>query len=78
MPSLRNVALTSTYTHDGRVGTLRNMINHYRTGIIQSPTLDPLLVNGISLNDTQVDALIAFLKTLSDSSYLTNQRFAEQ
>ncbi len=78
VPSLRNVALTSTYTHDGRVGTLRNMINHYRTGIIQSPTLDPLLVNGISLNDTQVDALIAFLKTLSDSSYLTNQRFAEQ
>ncbi len=78
VPSLRNVALTSTYTHDGRIGTLRNMINHYRSGVVQSSTLDPLLVNSISLNDTQVDALIAFLKTLSDSSYLTNQRFAEQ
>ncbi|MFN2440318.1 MAG: cytochrome-c peroxidase [Chitinophagaceae bacterium] len=78
VPSLRNVALTSTYTHDGRLGTLRNMINHYRTGVVQSPTLDPLLVNGIVLNDAQVDALIAFLKTLSDSSYLTNPRFAEQ
>lgn len=76
--SLRNAALTSTYTHDGRMGTLRNIINHYRTGVVQSPTLDPLLINGISLNDTQVDALIAFLKTLSDSSYLTNPRFAEQ
>jgi cytochrome c peroxidase len=78
VPSLRNVSLTSTYTHDGRMGTLRNMINHYRSGIAQSTTLDPLLVNGISLNDTQVDALIAFLKTLSDSSYLTNPRFADQ
>jgi cytochrome c peroxidase len=54
------------------------MLNHYRSGVIQSPTLDPLLVNGISLNDAQVDALIAFLKTLSDSSYLSNPRFAEQ
>ncbi len=54
------------------------MINHYRSGVVQSSTLDPLLVNSISLNDTQVDALIAFLKTLSDSSYLTDQRFAEQ
>jgi cytochrome c peroxidase len=78
VPSLRNVAVTSAYTHDGRMGTLRNMLNHYRSGIVQSPTLDPLLVNGISLNDAQVDALIAFLKTLSDSSYLSNQRFAEQ
>ena len=78
VPSLRNVALTSAYTHDGRIGTLRNMINHYRSGVVQSSTLDPLLVNSISLNDIQVDALIAFLKTLSDSSYLTNQRFAEQ
>jgi len=78
VPSLRNVALTSTYTHDGRIGTLRNMINHYRTGVVQSSTLDPMLANGISLSDAQVDALIAFLKTLSDSSYLTNPRFAEQ
>jgi cytochrome c peroxidase len=78
VPSLRNVAITSTYTHDGRIGTLRNMLNHYRSGVVQSPTLDPLLVNGISLNDAQVDALIAFLKTLSDSSYLTDQHFAEQ
>ena len=78
VPGLRNVALTSTYTHDGRIGTLRNMLNHYRSGVVQSNTLDPLLINGISLNDTQVDELIAFLKTLSDSSYLTNPRFAEQ
>ena len=54
------------------------MINHYRTGVVQSSTLDPMLANGISLSDAQVDALIAFLKTLSDSSYLTNPRFAEQ
>ena len=75
VPGLRNVSATSYYTHDGRFSTLKNMINHYRTGIVQSATLDPLLKNGIALSDTQVDELIAFLKTLTDSSFLKNPRF---
>jgi cytochrome c peroxidase len=42
----------------------------------QSNTLDPSLVNGISLSDTDVTNLVAFLRTLSDSTYVKDQRFA--
>lgn len=78
VPSLRNVMLTGTYAHDGRMGNIRSMINHYRNGIQQSTTLDPALANGISLTDAEVDNLISFLRTLSDSSYTTTKRFSDQ
>ena len=77
VPSLRNVVLTSNYGHDGRFGTLKQVLNHYRTGIVPSATLDPLLTNGISLTEAEADDIILFLKTLSDSSYLTNPRFVQ-
>lgn len=73
--SLRNVAVSGTYTHDGRIGTLKSMINHYRSGGVQSATLDPNLKNGIPLSNAEADDLVAFLKTLTDSSYLINPRF---
>jgi cytochrome c peroxidase len=75
VPSLRNVAVTGTYTHDGRIGVLKTMVNHYRTGIVQSATLDPLLKNGLALTNAETDDLVAFLKTLTDSSYLVDRRF---
>ncbi len=77
VPSLRNVALTSYYMHDGRLSSLQKSIEHYRTGIVKSTTLDPLLTNGISLTSTNVTNLISFLKTLSDSSYIKDKRFAK-
>ena len=77
VPSLRNVDLTSYYTHDGRLSVMRMMIQHYETGVIQSPTLDPLLKNGIAITLTEENNLVAFLRTLSDSSYLNNPRFRE-
>ena len=54
------------------------MINHYLTGVVQSATLDPLLVNGIPMTDTQVEQVVSFLRTLTDSSYLVNKRFSDQ
>jgi cytochrome c peroxidase len=77
VPSLRNVDVTGPYTHDGRLYYLRQMIEHYRTGIQQSPTLDPLLSNRIALTNTEVDQLIAFLKTLTDETFLKDSRFSQ-
>ena len=77
VPGLRNVEFSSYYFHDGRYSNMQKSIDHYRNGIQQSNTLDPSLVNGISLSDTDVINLIAFLKTLSDSAYIKDQKFAK-
>jgi cytochrome c peroxidase len=77
VPSLRNVAFTSYYTHDGRLSLPRHMLWHYATGIKQSPTLDPLLVNGIPLTVNEEDQLVAFMRTLSDTAFLNNPKNRE-
>ena len=77
VPSLRNVEMTSYYTHDGRLSVMRMMIQHYRFGVNQSATLDPLLTNGILLTDTQENDIVAFLRALSDSSFINNPRYSE-
>ena len=77
VPTLRNVALSSNYMHDGRFMTLQQCINHYRVGIIPSTTLDPLLQNGIQLTDRQSSDLVAFLRTLTDSSFVRNPNLAK-
>jgi cytochrome c peroxidase len=75
IPSLRNVELTFPYMHDGRFSTLEEVLDHYRFGIIESETLDPLLINGIQLSLTENAQLIEFLNTLSDDEYRTNELF---
>ena len=77
VPSLRNTELTSYYSHDGRLSVFRMMIQHYRNGIVPSPTLDPLLTNGIQLTNAEENALVAFIRTLSDSTFLNNSRYRE-
>ena len=77
VPSLRNAELTSYYGHDGRLSVFRMMIQHYRNGIVASPTLDPLLTNGIQLTNAEENALVAFIRTLSDSTFLNNSRYRE-
>jgi cytochrome c peroxidase len=77
VPSLRNVNLTANYMRDGRFNTLLQVLNHYTSGIQNSATLDPLLVNKIPLTTTEKSDLISFLKTLSDSTILYNSRFAK-
>lgn len=72
MPSLRNVAATGPYMHDGRFKTLDDVIEHYASGVKRSPTLDPNLAKhpdgGVPLSDSDKKALIAFLKCLTDES----------
>ena len=77
VPSLRNLDFTSYYLHDGRINFPRNVLKFYQTGIKQSPTLDPLLTNGIQLTQTEEDNLVEFLRTLSDSTFLNNARFRQ-
>jgi cytochrome c peroxidase len=77
VPSLRNAEYTSYYGHDGRMNFFRTMIQHYRTGVNGSPTLDPQLVNGLSLTNTEIDQLVAFIRTLSDTEFINNPRFRE-
>ena len=76
VPSLRNVELTGPYMHDGRFATLKEAVEHYRSGVVHSATLNPNLAkhpgSGLPLTDTDVDALIAFLKTLTENSLRGN------
>ena len=69
-PSLRNVARTAPYMHDGRFATLEEVVAHYSTGMHRSPTLDPNLAKhpagGLELNPADQRALVAFLKSLTE------------
>lgn len=76
VPSLRNVFLTFPYGHDGRFYSLDNMLAHYSSGIQNSATLDPLLVNRIPLTTEEKYYLKTFLSTLTDSSFINDKRFA--
>lgn len=77
VPSLRNVAVSFPYMHDGRVYSLGAVIDHYRNGIIQQTTLDPLLTKKINITDKQKNELVYFLYTLTDTSMTRNPRFAK-
>ena len=72
-PSLRNIALTAPYMHDGRFQTLEEVIEHYNEGIHRTFTLDPNLAKhpkgGIALSGKDQAALISFLKSLTDKKY---------
>ena len=69
-PSLRNVARTAPYMHDGRFATLEEVVAHYSSGVERSATLDPNLAKhpegGLQLSAGDQRALVAFLKTLSE------------
>lgn len=73
VPSLRNVALTGPYMHDGRFRTLEEAIEHYCTGMKRSATLDPNLAKhpdgGVPLTKADKTALAAFLRTLTDEKF---------
>jgi cytochrome c peroxidase len=74
VPSLRNVAVTAPYMHDGRFQTLEQAVAHYCTGMKRSATLDPNLAKhpdgGVPLSATDRQALVAFLKTFTDEKFL--------
>ncbi|MDN4165417.1 cytochrome c peroxidase [Cytophagales bacterium LB-30] len=81
VPSLRNIAVTGPYMHDGRFRTLRQVLDFYSTGVQSSETLDPLLqaedTPGIALSEIEKTQLIAFLETLTDYEFIRDKRFSE-
>lgn len=81
VPTLRNIALTAPYMHDGRFATLDEVIEHYSSGIHMSPTIDPLIEFG-SQGGVQLDAqekylLKKFLLTLTDNNFINNPNFKD-
>lgn len=77
VPTLRNIELTYPYMHDGRFETLEQVLEHYNSGIKQSNTLDATLLNGITLTTNNKINIIAFLKTLTDKTLVSNPNFSE-
>jgi cytochrome c peroxidase len=75
VPTLRNVQFTFPYMHDGRFKTLTEVIKHYNTGILQSPSLSKPLQKPMHLTDNDRVDLDAFLKTLTDTAFLFNPKF---
>lgn len=86
VPSLRNVALTAPYMHDGRFNTLEEVVEHYNSGVRPHPNLDDrLTVEGstggtplqLGLSAYDKAALVAFLKTLTDLPLITDVRYSD-
>ena len=79
-PTLRNIELTAPYMHDGRFATLNEVIAHYNTGGQVSTTIDPFMEaagGGLFLDEVDELAIIAFLKTLTDTSFINNPAFSD-
>ena len=78
-PTLRNIALTAPYMHDGRFATLEEVVEHYNSGGKPSATVDPLMKHvgtGLGLSAQEKADLVAFLKTFTDSTFITNPAFS--
>lgn len=88
-PSLRNIALTAPYMHDGSIATLRELIvDHYARGgrVIhegpnagdgaQSPNKDALMI-GFEISESEIEDLLAFLDSLTDWNFVCDPRFSD-
>ncbi len=85
VPTLRNIALTAPYMHDGRFQTLEEVVAHYNSGIQDHPNLhlylrENVISNGdpirMNLTETDKQDLINFLHTLTDHQFIADPRFS--
>lgn len=87
-PSLRNVAVSAPYMHDGSIATLNEVIDHYAAGgrsITAGPyagnghdnPLKSSFVTGFDLSPEERADLLAFLQSLTDEQFLHDQRFSD-
>jgi cytochrome c peroxidase len=87
-PTLRNIAVTAPYFHDGSAATLADVLDHYRVGgrtITEGPhagvgskhRLKSPFIRGFALSESEKADLIAFLESLTDESFLTNPAFSD-
>ncbi len=81
VPSLRNIAVTAPYMHDGRFPNLDSVINFYSEGLKWSDNVDGDMKHvdrgGVRLDSIEKIALKAFLKTLTDDTFLTNPEYSD-
>jgi cytochrome c peroxidase len=83
IPSLRNVALTAPYMHDGRFASLDSVMNHYSEGLKSNPNLDFRLRDSLGqpltlkISEPEKRAIIAFLQTLTDYTMITDPKFSD-
>lgn len=82
MSSLRNIEQSAPYMHDGRFATLEEVINHYSNGVVPNPNLGNQLGTAnnrrpINFNNQEKEALLAFLKTLTDEAFLTEPKYSD-
>jgi cytochrome c peroxidase len=75
-PGLRNVALTAPYMHDGRFTTLEEVVNHYNSGGKYAENRNANILK-LGLSPDQKGALVAFLHTLTDSSFVNNTDYRQ-
>ncbi|GGG35023.1 cytochrome-c peroxidase [Hymenobacter glacieicola] len=84
-PTLRNIALTAPYMHDGRFQSLEEVLDHYGDHVrTNSPGVDPNVLLSNTPGGTKLDLtsrektqLIAFLRTLTDSTFIMDKRFSD-
>lgn len=81
VPSLRNLSYTAPYMHDGRFSSLQAVLDFYDSGVKNVPNLDPELKKhngktGIPLLAYEKSAILAFLKTLDDPTFISNPHFS--
>jgi cytochrome c peroxidase len=72
VPSLRNIALTAPYMHDGSMATLHDVVEHYNSGGKPHPNKSTML-QPLSLTEQEKDDLVAFLHALTDDEFITNK-----
>ena len=83
VPSLRNIALTAPFMHDGRLASLDDVVEFYNSQVQAHPNLDQRLRgrNGqprrLNLNQAEKEALVAFLGTLTDQTLVTDPKFSD-
>jgi len=75
-PSLRNIAKTYPYMHDGSILTLEDVLKHYNSGVKSNVALDSTLKNGIPMTSEEQRKIIRFLHTLTDEEFLQNKLFS--
>jgi cytochrome c peroxidase len=75
-PTLRNIAVTAPYMHDGSINTLEAVIEHFNSGGKNHPSKDTL-IKPLNLTATERTDLVNFLKALTDEEFLSNLKYKE-
>lgn len=76
-PSLRNVAMTAPYMHDGSIPDLRSVFAHYAKGGRADHAMKDGMIQGFDATDAEIADLISFLESLTDETFLTDPRLSD-